>query len=377
MAHDLRRGPVPETYKSAAFVGRGNAGVAVADYEDALFYNPAGTALYDPIPLARSPHLRFTTFEENIAPKRDDGLYKRLVIASPMVETSKTAVDEYRTGSTPDADPVALGQRLVGKNLHVGAANFTGVVLRRLAVGAFTYAQGDAMLFKNADYGGLETAAARVDAYAGIAAGIAHDVWKDHLYVGVSYRWLQRGVGHVVAAPDMTTEELRDLVTEGEAFGQGRGAGGDVGMILRSSQISGGGGKWRLWSGLTVRDVGTTTITPENTPAPDLDVPQTLNAGIGVDFTNRTNHVRLVVDWRDATRQTERAKRDRLAAGLELWTSGTLGIQGGVSDGYPTAGVFLDLALLRLDAAMYAAEMGAGAGDRRDDRYLARLTLGL
>lgn len=376
-AHDLRDAPIPETFKSAGMIGRGNAGIAVADYEDALFYNPAGTALYDPIPLARSPYLRFTTFEENIAPKKDDGLFKRLVLASPMVETSKTAVEQYRDGLSGNADPVAIGRRLVGKNLHVGAANFTGLVLRRLSFGAFSSVQGDAMLFKNPDFGGLETAAARVDAYSGITAGLAHDLWKDHLYVGLSARWFERGVGHVVASPETSAEQLKADIEEGATFGRGRGQGGDVGMILRSSPLTGGGGRWRLWSGGTVRDVGTTQVAPDMSPSPELDIPQTFNFGFGVDFTNKTNHFRLLIDWVDATRQTQRADRERLNAGLELWTSGTLGFQGGLNDGYPTAGVFLDLALLRLDAAMYAAEMGARAGDRKDERYVARVTLGL
>ncbi|MCX6128345.1 MAG: hypothetical protein NTX25_04685, partial [Proteobacteria bacterium] len=58
-------------YRSPYYLGRGDTGVATADYQEAIFYNPAGLA-------------------------QGKGLYKETVLISPSVEVSTKTKDLVR-----------------------------------------------------------------------------------------------------------------------------------------------------------------------------------------------------------------------------------------------------------------------------------------
>ncbi len=369
-AADIAAAPLPEPYRSAAMLGRGGAGLAFADYEDALFVNPAGLALFDAPPLAKSTFLRFPTFEENINRKPETAVVKRIVLASTMAETSKASVELYRDGFSGDADPVELAQAVIGKNVHVGAAHFSGVVFRRVAIGAFSSARADAIVFKNADYGGLETATARADAYVGLTAGGGHDVVPDRLFVGATFRYFERGAGHESLTLDSDAAAMREKIAAGDAFQRGRGRGGDLGLTYRTAKS---GGKERAWAGFVLRDIGDTAVSGKG-----LNLRQTADLGLGGEAALGPYFLRLMLDCKDLGRAYG-AVQDfaRLRAGAELWLSGTLGLQGGLYEGYATAGAFLDLVLVRLEAGTYAEELGSRAGARRDERFFARLSVGL
>jgi hypothetical protein len=53
-----------------------------------------------------------------------------------------------------------------------------------------------------------------------------------------------------------------------------------------------------------------------------------------------------------------------------------VGMTGGLNQGYPTAGVYLDLYVLRIDLGFYSEEMGDRVGTRPDTRYFLRLKAG-
>ena len=74
LGRSIQEDEAPQVYRSATFLGRGDSGIAIADDEDSLFYNPAGLALFE------RPF--------GAAPKAGD-FYKRAVLASPMVEGSE------------------------------------------------------------------------------------------------------------------------------------------------------------------------------------------------------------------------------------------------------------------------------------------------
>ena len=51
-------------------------------------------------------------------------------------------------------------------------------------------------------------------------------------------------------------------------------------------------------------------------------------------------------------------------------------VRAGLNQGYPTYGAELDIWLIRLGYTFYSEEMGAYAGQDKDDRHLVQLTLG-
>ena len=99
-------------YRSAGLLGRGDAGISSADDEDAIFYNPAGLAL-------------------------GKGIYKKTVLLSPQIEISSNTRDLIRRISLEKADAIDTALDQIGKPNHASYQNFTGIVLRRAALGAF------------------------------------------------------------------------------------------------------------------------------------------------------------------------------------------------------------------------------------------------
>ena len=118
-------------YKSAYFLGRGDTGISEADNEDAIFYNPAGLAL-------------------------GKGIFKEVVLASPMVEYSTATKSLVRQLAVEDANTVDALRSQVGAPQHVGLNNFTGIVLRRVAIGGFVSSNTDILVSQSPDDGGLE-----------------------------------------------------------------------------------------------------------------------------------------------------------------------------------------------------------------------------
>jgi hypothetical protein len=343
---------LPDVYRSAAGLGRGDTGIAAAEHEEALFYNPAGLALSEPAP--------------------------RVVLVSPMLEASKAARDAYLRASIPDADPIDVAQSVIGKNLHVGAANFSGFVARRMGLGLFSAASADAMVFKNPAIGGIESAVARADAHAGAMAGGGRGFAGDKLLVGGALKALRRGRAYAAADPFMTEEELEAQVREGENAGYGFGVGADLGLMLRSSPTRARGQSARWLAGAVVRDVGTTRIRPESEPAPPLDLRQTVNVGLAVELAQPGLFLRLSGDYRDVTAAyPDVPVYQRAGLGAELWLKPTAGLRAGLHDGYACGGAFVDFVVLRVDAAVYTEEMGKSPGARPDTRYVGRLSLGI
>ena len=104
-------------YRSALFSGRGGAGLAVAEGEDALFYNPGGLGF-------------------------GEGLFKKIVFASPMVEFSSGFRELYNEIVLREKDPTKSFKKQIGKPQHLGANMFSGVVLRKVALGVFSCGAG-------------------------------------------------------------------------------------------------------------------------------------------------------------------------------------------------------------------------------------------
>ena len=66
----------------------------------------------------------------------------------------------------------------------------------------------------------------------------------------------------------------------------------------------------------------------------------------------------------------------RLHLGSELSVHDIFGITVGINQGYPTAGLYADIYLVRLDADTYTEEVGERVGTRPDTRYFIRIMVG-
>lgn len=332
-------------YRSAYFLGRGDTGISVADDEEAIFYNPAGLAL-------------------------GKGIYKKTVLASPQIEVSRATRDIARQLGAENADAVDTVRDHIGDPIHFGLQNFTGLILRRVALGAFVSSGVSMLAYKSKDAGALETVEIGAVANGGATFSLAESFFSPSLMFGVTAKYLQRGKGYA-SASTAEIDEVKEKFDDTSSFiGMGAGGGADVGMMWQR------GGQLNPSFGMTLSDVGNTKITPTDDTDLDLDVKQTLNLGVALEPGTKWSKLRLLADYRDALGAVESNPRKRIHLGGELTVRDFIGFTLGLNQGYPGGGVYMDLYVVRLDFGVYTEEIGERVGSRPDTRYVMRIKAG-
>jgi hypothetical protein len=332
------------TYRSAYLLGRGDTGNALADDEDAIFYNPAGLAL-------------------------GTGVFKRLVLISPMLEASKNTKDLVRQTVVEKSMSVETMRNHTGKPQHVGLYNFTGLILRKAAFGVFTGMGTNVMIFKSKDNGGLETLAMDTQATQGLTLSYADGFWGNRLLAGVTGKYMYRGEGHMTAG--IEEAEAMSNLDPSSIVGYGEGMGFDLGLIYRNET------KFSTTSvGLQVVDVGDTKFAGKNDSTAVRPLPQKINLGFAVQTGTQYSRFKLLADYRDILKHEETNMFKRTHLGAEISVANFIGVTGGLNQGGPTAGMYFDMRLLRLDLVAYCEEVGEYAGDRTDLRYAVRIMAG-
>lgn len=332
-------------YRSAYFVGRGDTGISVADDEDAVFYNPAGLAL-------------------------GKGIYKKTILASPHLEVSKATRDFARRIGIEQDDAIDTSLDQVGKPNHARYQNFTGILLRRAALGAIASGTVDVLAAKSANDGGLESIQAAASQNLGLTFTVAESFWGDRLLLGITGKYVTRGKGYLEASAADADAAKAKVKNPSDFVALGEGGGADVGLMYRGS------GRANPRFGITVNDVGDTSISPQDETTLNLDLKQTVNLGVSIEPGTATSKFRLLADYRDALGAVESNPRLRTHVGAELTVLDAVGITGGLHQGYPCAGFYFDIYLFRLDLGMYSEELSDHAGRRPDTRYVGRIRVG-
>lgn len=332
-------------YRSGHYLGRGDTGISSTDYEDSIFYNPAGLAL-------------------------GKGIYKRTVLASPHVEFSQATRDLVRQLGFEDADTVSTIRNNIGKANHANVQNFTGIVLRRAALGAFASGSVDLLTYKDPNRGGLETLKASVVENAGITFSLAESFSNGQFLVGVTGKFMQRGVGEVEASV-LDAETAKEQVQNTEDLvNQGTGGGADLGMMWKPKN------KLRFSLGATIENLGGTNIIPEQESEIDLDLKQTVNIGASIAPGTRFSAFRILLDYRDAANAIQKNARKKVHLGTELSVYDYVGFSAGLNQGGESFGVYTDLYFFRLDLGMYTQEVSERVGRRSDRRFYVQIRTG-
>ncbi|MEZ4741846.1 MAG: hypothetical protein R3B45_05275 [Bdellovibrionota bacterium] len=340
----------PYTYRSSYFLGRGDTGLAIADNEDAIFYNPAGIAL-------------------------GKGLYKKTVFAAPMLEVSQDTRDVIRKIAVEDEAPTSILREHEGRPQHLGFNTFTGVILRRAALGAFASNSSTLMLFKDPDGGSLESLYVGSTAAAGMTFSLAQDFFNQTLLVGFTGKYIMKGQANFKASA-AEAESLSSINPDSLAM-KGQGTGADIGVMYKIPS------QYNISLGLTIQDIGNTTFTPDQKTdlskkeRPLKDNLQTINAGIAVEPGQRASRFKFMLDLRDLENRTGNSFYRRFHLGSEITVKDIVGITVGINQGYPTFGFYTDIRVLRLDLGFYTEELDELAGRRPDNRYFFRLSAGL
>ena len=331
-------------YQSPYYLGRGDTGIAIADEQHALFYNPAGLAY-------------------------GKGIYKKWVLATPTVGGSMAARDLARKLEVEEAPERDALMAAIGQPQHIFINATTAIVLRRAAIGAFSQNAADILVAKSKESRGLESVKASLLSDQGLVFGVAEKIFSDSFMVGVGVKILQRGFVETEVGL-LDSDALATLKEEG-SLTAGDGTAIDVGLMWRGS------GRRPMSLGLTVENVGNTPFTAA-IPDQELDpMLQTVNFGFAVEPGTRFSKLRLLIDYRDLTGALGKQPIENLRLGTEISMKDYLGFTTGIHDGYFSGGAYVDVRFLRFDIGAYTKEVGAFPGNRPDSRFFFQIQLAL
>ncbi len=330
-------------YRSPYFLGRGDTGISTADNHEAIFYNPAGLA-------------------------QGKGLYKETVLASPSLQVSTKTKDLVRQVIVEeDNDPETLRSYL-GRNLHFGFNNFTGVVFRRAAVGLLVSSDTNIMLAKSAADRGLETLHADTVANRAAVFSIADAFFNQKLMIGTTAKYIMRNEA-VLDVSALDSSNISDQLSSNNVEVSRNGFGLDLGLMYDMDKSP-----WRF--GLHVENLGTTKLSAAEAGVTGKRLPQIINIGSAYEMGTKMSVLMIQTDFRDVNGSLEKDTFKRLHVGTELQFAKVFGLLGGLNQGYPSFGLFLNLYVMRFDIGTYTEEVGSAAGVRPDQRIFFRLKAG-
>jgi hypothetical protein len=339
---------LPRLYQGIRPLGMGGAFTAVADDGNALFYNPAGL---------------------DKVPRWGMG------VINPFGDGSKNWKGLYEDAKEADfdvtSDVIELLREHIGEDFHIRTGLFPHFYARHLALGVLGQAEVDSRINNPAFPEFVADAFGNVTGLLGGGFGF----YDGKLRVGATpkyvkgYRLQQTYDAGDIADPNFEDRVKDDLV-------DGAGFGFDLGAMVEAP--------WMLKPtfALTIQNIGDVDLGDAGI------IPQQIH--MGLSLTHSFSWLTLIgaADWRDVTNNAKpidpETKEEvdetdlykRLHFGLEARLPKFLALRAGLYQGYATFGGTLDLWILKLDAATYAEELGAHAGQRADRRYAAQVTLG-
>ena len=337
-------GEYPSFYRGVRPLAMGGAFTAVADDEQALFYNPAGLA---------------------------DISRLNLAILNPLVGVSEDSLEMYQDLQDTDFETVEEAEDFLRK--YIGVQQHL-----RAAVNPY-------IGFNVADYGvmiaGLgngtvnampyDTANPKLDVTVigdyGLLGGVGGKLPFSGLRMGLSLKVINRySLEEQYTAEDLVEDEFDKIVEDD--LQEGAGISADIGVLYTLPFIS-----------LVDLDVG---LAVQNFPSMNmgdaLDIDTQVNMGVAMKKTLAGFGFIGALDCMDLTQDIGEDDDwgKRLHVGAEVQFPLILSLQAGLNQGYWTGGLGLDFRVLRFDLATYGEEIGEKAGDQVSRRYLAQITIG-
>ena len=336
---------IDRIFRSPYSLGRGDAGISTSDGHEAIFYNPAGIA-------------------------NGKGIYKEAVFASPAIILSTDTKDlAKKIAIEKKNSPETLRQHL-GRNQHLAVSNFTGIVLRRAAIGALVSSQSNILVYKSKYQGGLEEVKGSTATNQVLTFSVAEKFFNDALLVGATAKYITRAVGKIQVSI-LDAQNFGETLNQDDIIGTGRGGGGNLGLIYQTK------GRNSLSLGFTIENVGDTQIIPDKPSEAIQNLKQTINAGIGYTLGTRLSSFKFNLDIRDLQKKNETNMKKNFHGGFEISFRDITGFTTGINQGYGTFGIFVDLGIMRGDFGVYTQETGERIGSRPDERFFFRFLIGL
>lgn len=342
--NDIMAKEYPTLYRGVRPLGMGGAFTAVADDENALFYNPAGLS-------------KISTFS--------------IAVINPLIEASENGYALYQDITTEDLDDTGeaadLLRKYVGEHEHfrVALTPYAGFNVAKVGVMVSGLAQGTF----DAEIRNPAWPEAHLDIVAdyGLLAGGGIELPITGLSVGVALKYINRqSLSEVYTATDIAASDFEQMIEDD--LESGAGVSADIGAMYKLSFIP----IVDTQVALAVQNI------PDMGMGDALDIKSQVNFGLAVEKSLKIFSIIGAIDYLDIGSNVGEDDDipKRLHFGVEAKLPTILSVRLGLNQGYLTAGVTVDIWLLRLDLATYGEEVGAYAGQRDDRRWVGQISLG-
>ncbi len=328
-------GEIADTWSSVRAQGMGGAYVSVVNDADALFYNPAG--------LASQTRFSWTVLDPHAG-------------ANGIADIQKL----QRLAGSNSADTTAALQQLIGKRVWIEAGAKSAIVIPGFAIAGFVNSQSGIYVSNPAN----TTLTLNYFFDYGLAAGGGFELVPGFWKFGLSARRMNRtGTSLPIGAATLASMDMNALQAELKRRGTGYGA--DIGSTFTlpgpsSPSLS-----------IVYRNAGVTTFTHEEGAGAPPPIDPEIVIGGSMKFAGGFADITPAIDFRYANRSDIDVGK-KIHLGVEL-SMPLIDIRAGLNQGYYTAGVGLNLGLMRIDAATYGVELGAYPGQFEDRRYVAQV----
>ena len=357
----------PYIYKSTRAMGMGGAYTAVGGRNDTLFYNPAGL-----INIPRDKSWEVDLLNLSL----EYGKY-----TAPFIRDMQHAL-ELPSGSDNSGNDEQLQAvndvlaKYRGENIHLRVADFTAIGHRsdRWAFSVGGIGSGRVDMVPHQGFGSDGLLEVNGDAYYGGIGGVSIGI-TDNLFAGLSVKALHRDtLNHVFTAREIVEnqDDLRDYI-EKNLQKSGEATGFDFGVIWKFAPAS----ALKPSFGASVLNIGGLNFGPAGS------LPESVNVGFAINPSlSWARSLTIAADYIDVTyefkQDKDMAKRLRYGAELQLFDiwAAEFALRAGMYNNSPTFGVDLKLLILTLSYAMYTEELGAYAGQQKDQRQLITLDIG-
>ncbi len=363
-------------YKDARIMGMGGANIAVGGYSSSVFSNPAGLASIN---------------------KKNGYIVDILGLGVSVSDGAQDFATDIGDAET-DEEMTKLLQKYAGEHFHVGVDNYSAVSNNgdsfAWSVGILAASDVNLQAHPNGSTnGGLLASTSRV--YGGLILGAAKEykTKAGRVDIGLGLKYIQQqsyegslGISELVNSEDIQ-KTLQDKYQKDST-----GFGADLGLTYYPFENS----SLNPAFGLSILNLGSmnmddnfgkqpTTVNLGASITPEVAFLEKLVLAVDyVDMFN-ANTIRIyefnstgdTVSYSDYS-DSDFMKRLRLGAGIGLINSQYFSAQVnlGLYQAAYTAGLDLEITVIKLNFATYQEQIGTGSVDIPDRRYMAQIGIG-